>query len=248
MAEPITESFVAHWRPTLRYHRHGLDVLDGLESSGLLRQFRVTDDEIGARTDDAELTISPGGATIRSRLPVLSNEVLHLLRLVFAAAAPPNFEYSLLYQYLIPITDKSYDETRRLALARMSHNFFDGLGVVDFAMLLDGSQSGSDWNCEFGIVSQEEIDSRLRREVGRVRYYGGAPWVSGDVSTDIPVAFFADMVWRVHPQTTPDLEGLVDGLVPQIQTLRDQSDGIVTSIYTSACDRSLQTSGGRAEP
>lgn len=177
----------------------------------------------------------------------MSGEISELMRLMFASVVPPHYEYSLLYQYLVPISDHSYDEARQLALAQMSRDFFEGLGVVDFAMLLDGSHSGSEWNCEFGVVSEEEIDSRLRREVGRVRYFGGSPWIPSDLPTNIDVAFFADFVWRVPLITAPSIEDSVDDLVGQMQGLWQQSADIVKSLYSFAYDRTLQASGGKAE-
>jgi hypothetical protein len=246
VAEPFSHSFVANWRPTLRYHQHRLDVLADLESKGWLKQFFVADDRIGARTNVTELTLRDSGVDLHSRLGLLSDEVAHILRSVLVAASPQEYEFSLLYQFLVPITAQSYEEARLTALNYLSAGFLGDLGVVDFAMLLDGRRSEMDWHCEFGIVSEEEIAARVRREVGRMRGKGSPPWDPATALSDTAVAFFADFVWHSAQHSDPDALGF-DALTEQVQTLADAAIEIVTELHGLVCSGQLQPMAGGSD-
>ena len=212
----------------------------------MLAQFRVADREIGARTSDTEVTLRDSGAEMHSRLGLLTNEAIDILRLVFASVSPPKYEFSLLYQFLVPITDEPYEAARLTALNRLSDGFLGDVGVVDFAMLLDGRQADTEWHCEFGIVSDEEVEARLRRQVGRMRGQGGAPWTHPDLPTDISVAFFADFVWHPLERSAQEDGENLDGLTQQIQGLGNSAVEIVSALHARLCEGSVHTMAGGA--
>ncbi len=245
MTEPVTESLIVHWQPTVRFHQHRLDPLAELESKGLLRKFRVSDDEIGARTDDAELILSEDRARIRARGGLLSSDARQLLQLAFRAAGPSEYLFSLVYQYLIPILDQSYDEARSSALNQLSGGFLGSLGVYDFAFLADGRRSDSDeWHCEFGILSQDEVLPRLRREVGQIGTLGGPTGFIGDEPRDMAVAFFADFLWHITVPTERVLRAdVVDELGERIRELRSETDSLVSRFHSHLCEESLSNVG-----
>lgn len=243
--KPVSESLIVHWQPTVHYHQHRLDPLAELESLGLLRKFRVDGDEVGARTDEAELVLSQDGARIQARGGLRSTAATELLRLAFRAADPSEYLFFLAYQYLVPIIDQSYDEARIGALNQLSGSFLGSLGVYDFAVLIDGRRSNRDeWHCEFGVLSQEEILPRLRREVGQIRAFGGPHGFFGDEPSDMPVAFFADVLWHINvPTARAPSDDAVDELCHRIQGLADETDVLVSRLHSHICEDSLSQIG-----
>lgn len=247
MPEPLTESLLVHWHPTLRYHQHRLDILAQLEADGLLREFRVTGDDIGARTAETQLTLTDESLVVFARAGLASDQAAALLRLAFEAVLPSRYHISVFYQYVVPIANTSYSDAKTEALASLSDGIL-GLGATDFAFLVDGKRGASAWQCEFGIVSQEEMQPRIRREVGRTgRRFGTVPPFFSDIRLDTPVGFFADM--RVGTVNDDSAVAPADGdaIISQIKTLRADSDSVVSDILGVALNNSLQPVAGGPE-
>lgn len=230
MPEPLTQSLLAAWQPTLRYHQRRLDPIEELESREVLRSFRVKTDEIGARTDNAELLLHANGLLIQTGADLLSDNVFDLVRLALAAVEPREIELSVFYQFVLPLELASYDDARKEALARLWAGSFTSLGGYDFALLVDGRRPGVTWHCEFGIVSEEEIGFRLKRMVGHfVEYHG----FSGDLPEELPsVAFFADSRWHVPER---EFQGDVDSLAEIVRSVRQEADQIIGDIHARLC-------------
>lgn len=227
---PLTETLSVEWRPSLRYHQHRLEVLEALQSARLLTAWRVSDEEIGARTEVAELTMRDTGVLLSSRRSLTSDEVSRIFRLVLGAVAPPEYHFHVAYQYLEPIADRTYDEARTFALNRMS---FGLLGARDCAVVMDGPVSDRPWHVEFGIVSPDEVEVRLRRWVGSSAQNFGTNFSTFfEAPPDVaPVSLFADLLWAVPERDAANsTDDTVHDLSQEIQELADKASEIVSQI------------------
>ncbi|MCA1703117.1 MAG: hypothetical protein LC808_07535 [Actinobacteria bacterium] len=245
MPSPVTESLVVHWRPTVRYHQHRLDILAELKADGSLKEWHVESDEIGARTDRVQLTLEEQGVSVNPKGSLLDDDVLDLLRLAFRCVAPPRYHFTLTLMYLMPIPDKSNDAARRDALSRLS---LGPLAASDFAMLIEGSVSDAKWRCEFGVLSEEEVEPRMRRWVGRIRERSSPIPRFVDLPSEVaPASLFVDFACLVPDRSARD-EDSVEDVADQIRSLRVEADGIVESIQAQVSEGSLQPVAEGSEP
>ncbi len=240
MPTPLTQSLVANWPPTLRYHQRRLDPIEELERRDTLRSFLVKPNEIGARTDDAELLLHANGFVLQTKGDLLDDTVFDLARLALAAVQPEQTNISVLYQFLVPLPDVSYDDARKKALARLWAGMFSALGGYDFALLVDGRSPGLVWHCEFGVVSESEVPERVSRVAGHfTQYHGFADALPDDLP---PVAFFADSRWVVARKFQ---EAVHTDIVATIQTVRREAGQLVQDIFTRLLgDREERTMAG----
>jgi hypothetical protein len=209
-----------------------------------LDEFSVSPEQVGIRTTDTQLLMNDEGVMVHPRGSLRSDEALRLLRSAFRCASPLKYHFSLTYQFVIPIVGHSYDDARYLALDHMS---FGPLGASDFAMLIDGQVADDEWHCEFGIVSEEEVEPRLRRWTGQMGQRSGTlpPFI--DIPQEVaPVSFFADLVWLV-PNRLGRGDDSVDDVVEKIDSLCGQSKKIVARLHRQVCEGPLQQVAGGAE-
>ncbi len=248
MTEPVAESLLVHWRPSFRYHLHRLKLLEDVDSEGLLEQFRVTPKDVGVRTGMVQLTMTENGLALSPRGSLLGEESLGLLRRAFDSIAPPRFSFELNYQFLTPIPSESYDRARVVAIDRVTNGLF-GLGATDFSLLVDGKALGADWQGEFGVVSEAEVEPRLRRWLSRVGRLAEGPELfplyRGLPSDIAPVSFFADFMWTVPSRDTSDVGGdVIDDIARLVQALSDETSRIVDEVNSRVQEGSLQSIGG----
>jgi hypothetical protein len=241
--EPVTESLVVHWWPTVQYHVRRLDVLTTLRSEGLLRQWHVDEEEVAARTEAVQLTMAEDRVSVYPRGSLVDAETRRVLTLAFNTSSPPSYHYHALFQYLIPISAKGYDEARASALQAM------GLPASDFALVLDGTRHDTPWHGEVGIVAKNEVEPRMRRWVGGISELEGPLPLFIDLPAETaPVSFFADFAWLAPERDTSDTaEETVSDLVTQVQELRGAASRTVAEIYARLCQDSLQSVAGGSE-
>ncbi len=237
MTEPVTESLVVHWQPTAHYHLHRLDLLAEAKSEGMLQEFIVTPETVGVRTEASQVRMSEGELFVHPRGPLLQEEVLDLLRRALRCASPPSYHFQLAYQFLVPIAGQSYDDARLAALDRLSLGAFR---ASDFALMIEGTELGARWGCEFGLLSEEEVEPRLRRWVGGSRERSGAMPTFVDLPADIaPVSFFADVGWLVPDRQTRG-DDSTDDIAETIRELRERTEWLVSGLSAQVGEGSLQ--------
>lgn len=236
MPEPVAESLVLHWEPTAHYHLHRLDLLAEAKSEGVLQEFIVTPETVGVRTEAAQVRMNEDELFVHPRGSLLQDEVLDLMCRALRSASPPSYHFKLTYQFLVPIAGQSYDDARLAALERLSLGTFR---ASDFAVTIEGTELGAQWGCEFGLLSEEEVEPRLRRWVGRSRERSGAMPTFVDLPTDIaPVSFFADVGWLVSDrQTRGDYS--TDDIAETIRELREWTERLVSGLSAQVCEGSL---------
>lgn len=240
MPEPVTESLVVHWRPTVQYHQHRLDLLTDLQSAGVLEEFQVQPEWIGLRTAHTQVTMDEDQVSLAPRGPVLGGDTLDILRAVVRCVSPSQFRLTVTRQFLVPIPSNPYDEARRLALDQIA---LGHVGASDFALLIDGTSGKDDWHCEFGIVSQEEVEPRIRRWVGRARSHGGEVPPFVQLPSEIaPVSFFADFIWHVAQEEVEDSgpDRIVDDIARRVTGVGAESVRIVSAISAQLCGETLE--------
>jgi hypothetical protein len=198
------------WRPDFRFYEARTRFLSRLDEKGLIRAWRVEEEEVSARLRDADHEALLDSSSITVIGTTLEPDIE---RLIFAAeAAIKEVGISRLtrmrvwFQYLYPL-EGSYDEVRIESARRLLGSFAD-LKITDYALLLDGRRDdlSYEYQLEFGIVSRTEIPLRLSRLIGRIR--GGERQQSLPRSLDFSklpeVALFADMNWRYAQVPVPN--------------------------------------------
>lgn len=237
MPSPLTESLLVHWRPTVHFHLHRLEPLAELENDGLLQHFLVTPERLGLRTETTQLTMEEGEIALHPRGSLVADETLHVLRSAIRCAAPLEYDCAVTFQFVVPVNDQSYDEARASALARMS---VGALGGSDFSMMLEGKVADDVWHCEFGIVSEPEVELRLRRWVGRAgQMIGQLPPFVAIPDEVAAVSLFADLVWQVPTLGGRGADSAQD-IAEKVNWLRVEADRIVSLIYERLCHTSLE--------
>jgi hypothetical protein len=241
--EPVTESLVVHWRPTIQYHERRVELLTQLRAASVLEEWRVTPNSVGARTPAAQITMDEDGVYLHPRRSLLHDPALDLLRRAFDCVAPPSYHFTAAFQFLIPIRDRSYDEARAELLARVS---LAPLMARDFAILLDGSLAGDKWTCEFGVIAEPEVESRVRRWVGRMGDQAGVlpPYVP--IPDEVaPASLFIDISWLV-----PEREGRgpesVNDIAKKVGSLIDHTAETVAALQSLADQNELDPVAGES--
>lgn len=232
---PLTESLVVRWLPTVEYHLHRLDILANLKSQGLLTEFQVEPDWLGVRSQHTQATIERDHVSLYPRGSILGADTLAILGAVLACASPSKYRLTVPFQFLSPIAERTYDEARVSALEKMS---FGDVGASDFALMLDGHIADAEWHCEFGIVSEEEVEPRLRRLVGRSEHSPVPTFVP--VPAEVPpVSFFADFIWHVAEVETPPNDDRVDAIAARVGTLAEDASAIISKLYQHLCEQPI---------
>jgi hypothetical protein len=205
VTRPWTQVLALDWRPELRFLERRIELMRVLQEGGKMLSFRIDDREIAARFEGAELTMSLDGASlwVGRRTEGLT---AGLQALGFALAAVLPGEVALMQAWLthvIPL-EGSYDELR-IGSGRRLFPWWPA-DMTDYSVLIDGRARAADTNfqCEAGLVSREEILPRVNRNVGRT----GRPTSQGMLEIDtasLPqVALFADSTWSFVPDTPLD--------------------------------------------
>lgn len=170
------------------------------------------------------------GLSLQTKQDLTSKEVFGLLAPALSMLEPKNLTLTVLYQFLLPLDELKYDEARTIALRQLSGGVFGSLGGYDLAVLLDGKKPGLKWQCEFGIVSAEEVEDRLKREVG---FFSAEPGFYGTADVVPPVAFFADSRWETSDRPYhPEVEGSISETLHEVHL---ESQRVIGELFTSMC-------------
>jgi len=235
---PLTETLLVRWQPSLDYHLHRLDVLADLRTEGRLKEFLVRPDEVGVRTEAVHVTLTEDELALHPRGPLSTEDTLSALRVAMRCIAPSQYHLVLAFQFLLPVVGHSYDEARASAIARLSLGSFSAL---DFALMIDGKIDDDIWHCEVGIVSEPEVEGRLRRWSGRTRRVAGEVPAYVAVPQEIaPVSLFADVTWQV-PDRDSRGDETADDIAGKVRGLRNEAERMVSTLHAALCPASLQS-------
>lgn len=241
--QPWTQRIAIRWRSELRFYEERVAILRALEGQGLLRAFRVGENEISARLgdDDHSMALSHAGLTLRLLAPEGDTDRLTTAaRTVFEAIRPKRARPQIQFQHIIPV-DLDYDDYRRHS-AEALLAISPSIQPTDWALMLTGAaeRSNADVTIEFGILAEAEIPLRLARFVGRA----GPP--DGDITpdrwanSDLPsVAFFGDSHWSREEEL--DSDSLTESLSAFWEDVLADSDRLITELHSDL------TSGGEAD-
>jgi len=160
--------------------------------------FKVTDDEVGVQWDDGafEATISADGGRAVAAAPDAS-PILDLIASAMQLVQPDRYtKVFASMQYVVPLKGEYLDRRRKVGSNLLAVLAAD-LGLTDFAMLVDADTDQFLRQMEFGIVSADEIPTRLSRELGRMSSSGRmVPKRHWEKRKLPPVALFIDTNWR----------------------------------------------------
>ncbi len=209
----------------------------------MLQQWHIDPDKVGARTADAQAIMEETGLSVYARSSLLNENILPILQSAFECVAPPRYHFSTMFQFLLPIVDKSYDRARTVAIDRLS---LTGFGASDFSIMLDGNVAGREWHCEFGIVSEEEVEPRIRRLVSGRPSLGKLPSFVELPSEIAPVSFFADLLWLIPDAEGRGAESVVD-IADSVEIARRDGSAIISALYEQLCEGSPKRLAGGHE-
>lgn len=209
----------------------------------MLQQWHVDPQKVGARTADAQAVMEESGLSVYARSSLLNDNILPILQSAFECVSPPRYHFSTMFQFLVPIVDTSYDRARTLAIDRIS---LTGFGASDFSVILDGNVADREWHCEFGIVSEEEVEPRIRRWVSGLPSLGKLPSFVELPSAIAPVSFFADLLWIIPDAEGRGAESAVD-IADAVAIARRDGGAIISDLYDQLCEGSPKRLAGGHE-
>lgn len=225
----------------MQYHAQRLQFLTALKSEGRLDEWRVTPEVIGARTKSVQVTLEEDGFSLFPRGTVLSEDALDLVRRAFLCASPPSYHFTVRFQYLVAITSMTYDEARQVALGRLS---LGTLGASDFALVMDGRAAEDRWHAEVGVLSDKEVEPRLRR------------WVSNSEERETPVPSFVNLPqevpavslylhvgWLSSERDGKDADS-VDVIADRVRHLRAETGELAVGIMSRLFEEALEPVAG----
>ncbi len=241
---PLTYSMLLGWRPSLNFYDHGIDVLRALESAKLLTQFRVDRGEVGGRLAGREvLELTSRGLTVSSSRGPVDGGVLET---VFGAVeihiAPRPVHAMIHLQHIVEIPGAgSYEETCAAATRRLWGDVVVDLAAEDFAMMLDGqTRDGLSWQAEFGVIREQDAESRLSRKYSRVAATA-TPSVAVDGREYPEYGLFVDSTWT--PSAPLPRSALSAWAQRTSAEALKQADSLVEKIH-----RRLGTNSGEGTP
>lgn len=227
--EPWTQRYSLRWRPTLAFYEERYSILRGLETDGLLRQFKSSEASISARLTDANhvITFGPNRLDVSLLRPGADGLLEQITERVLTALRPERLSRpSVGFQWIAP-AEQDYDTVRAIAAKRLfppdsAEEFHD------FAILLDGQQDLGSYQLEIGVVKASELPIRLAREVGRV----GAtdpetPRSLWPIDSFPDVAYFSDVEWALDQTPKPTSAAVLE----LWSTAREATSIVVSSVF-----------------
>lgn len=201
-----SQGVVANWRPHLDFFDRKLKIVRYLEKDGLVRGFRVEENEIGVLLDaeQHELVVGPRGMRLIVQSPRVNYESINAAALVaLQVLDPPAFTSLSGSTNLVAEMKMSYEDARRTSASALFGPWSNEIGITDHATLIDGISSNgkATFQCEFGVVARDEVPRRLSRRAGRLANEPGraGPPEGYWNSYDIPeTALFVGTTWAAR--------------------------------------------------
>lgn len=222
--DPCSHTVLIRWAPTVSFYENRLRPLLKWENDGLLNEFRVTPDMIGARLNGAELFVESTGLELYGAKSIDKTFAMTLEGILDCVKPKGRQSVGILLQYLIPLNDVSYDDARFRGLAAIQTTDLRSIGANDFAVIVTGSA----WNLEAGIVQSEELPMRIGRDVGGFSQLKGSR-IALNGAGKPPVAFFADISWSFAD--TPPASGAAEWILGKIPEAVEQSRPVISSVF-----------------
>jgi len=221
-----SETLSVRWKPTVRFLRARVEILEELEDSDRIAAFRFDDSDINVLLKGrlVELQVDASGCQLSIHTPNADrDEAQSVLELVLEKLSPSGFRrYSFSSQALMALDEDYADAIKRVGSAVLP--FSGAMGLTDFAILVDGDDPIDGqlaYKIEFGVLNSEEIPNRLTRQVGRVGTRAAVPYRHEDQEYP-PVALFAESWW--HTKKYPD------GLVSFWEYSRSRSSSLLGTL------------------
>lgn len=207
-----TQSALLRWAPELRFYEHRAAILRDMKDAGLLTAFRIGDDEAGAQIGDGQHEVEFSHRHLEVMIGSREGDIDDLLKavtIVLDQLRPESpARASFTFQHVASLA-VDYDEARRSALSSLFGS--PDLGPVvlsDFANLVDvvSADPAATATVEYGIVSRDELPTRLSREYGRAMAptRRRMPRAARDPSKLPAVAFFMEAAWMLADRIADD--------------------------------------------
>lgn len=185
------------WRSELGFFEKRTELLRELEDAGLLAQFRWTVDDVTVRIGQFEgITIGLAGATCFVTSPkVTSDRVRAALRMVLNSLQPRDVLLHNVHVRRFAEIDDVPKQAQLVSAAQLVTGWMPSATPTDWALLMDGQSRSApgQFQVEFGVVSREEANIRLSRQIGRVGPHE-VPF-GPDLAGLLDSAFFFDWNW-----------------------------------------------------
>ena len=203
-----TQAVNLQWQPELKYFEGRTKFLRDLESEDLLTAFRWRGNSLEVRIGEFEfLTIG----VARARLDVLSpqasgDRIRTAVKIALELFAPRDVVMRPMHlRYLLPVSDDA--SLTQVRTAQLVANEI-GNGASDWALLVDGhsGELDTDYQVEYGIVSQGEMAVRLAGRISRVNSGNNEVEQTVDLEGLPACGVFLDVDWGFsHPFGTEDV-------------------------------------------
>lgn len=249
---PWAQSLQLLWLPSFDYLDNRSTLLRFIRDAGGLRQFALEDGAFIARVGRSRaVRVGIDHMIIEDALGSVDQDeaTTSLLSQVVETVRPELMGLDWSFQFLAEL-DGFSDATAACAhAARAIHSpgLAEGLGLTDFAALVDGEVDGLGvYKMEFGIISDEEAPLRLSRVIGRslTESIDREMVLEANTDRDFPaVAVFVDISWQVR-MALPAADPHINSWLWALQAgLIHESGRLVQSVY----DRVIATNAEEAQ-
>ncbi len=235
------------WRPSLDYYEHGVEVLRRLQNAGVLRRFRVGQDDLQARlADGSDLSVGVVGMTYTATGGSLPLDVAEQLLLdVLRSLRPADVTATFYLQHVLALDwGGTYEEACAGATAAWLPSIAATCGLTDSAPLVDGvsRRHGIGFQAEFGVIDAAQAPARLSRYVGN-RIGGPGLAIHEEEGRDHPpLALFVDSSW--FPQGAPRaVEDLAQWVLGSLSQAIEEAHDLTVALHES-CDNRRTTREG----
>lgn len=240
--DPWAKTILVHYNPDLRFHERKVSLLRSFDDLGLLRAYRLADNEAGALLGHgrSELVITERYLRLYVTPQSIDEDIdleRRVVQDVMTALSPEVTEFEFLSQHVCPL-EGEYEINLQESASRFFGSWATDNGMRDYALLLDGSMGQRDYKAEFGIITDDELEPRLLRKIGRIRPRGSpSPYAPLGERTPPSVALFIDISW--HQEST-SLEESIDAsqLLAEWTESVNLSQQVVENLYSMLLDGS----------
>lgn len=210
-------------------------ILSIFESLGLLKAFVTPGDGLAIElTDGRQIQLGLNNITIyevvRSAEGPVGEGEISSFELAYAVGQHLNVigvQPAVSYQHVIPWPTADGRSACKFGTASLLDEA-DRLGASDFAFLVDGLWSGLwQYQAEFGVVDEDEMPARLRRQIGRSQSMRSDRVSLAGV--DFPaVGTFVDSHWKL---TAPTELVALDEAEQAVRSLTQHANILAASLH-----------------